>query len=126
MPEAKNSEERPGPAPVEATEPGRSFEESLDELQRIVSELEEGDIGLEESLERFEKGIALLRSCYQILERAEQRIEMLVGFNDDGEPVTEPFDASATVERAGGKAGRRPGRAKRNPANRTDESTSRD
>ncbi|NOX56604.1 MAG: exodeoxyribonuclease VII small subunit [Planctomycetes bacterium] len=121
MSESKNSEKQ-----AEPTGPDRSFEESLEELQQIVSELEEGEIGLEESLQRFEKGIALLRSCYQILERAEQRIEMLVGFNDDGEPVTEPFDASATVERAGGKAGRRPGRAKRKPTNQTDESTSKD
>ena len=110
-------------AQAEPADQGRSFEESLQELQQIVSELEEGEIGLEESLERFEKGIALLRSCYRILEQAEQRIEILVGRDADGEPLTEPFDASATVEQARGKAGRRSGRAQREPSPPTDEAT---
>ncbi|HID23679.1 MAG TPA: exodeoxyribonuclease VII small subunit [Planctomycetaceae bacterium] len=109
-------------AAAEPVDAGRSFEDALQELQQIVSELEEGEIGLEESLERFERGIALLRSCYRILERAEQRIEILVGFNAEGEPVTEPFQASATVEQSGGRAGRRPRRTKRNSADTTDTS----
>ena len=75
-----------------------SFEKSLAELQNIVNELEEGTIGLEESMQRFEKGISLLRTCYQILEKAEQKIEVLTGMDDEGNPVTAPFKAPATVE----------------------------
>ncbi len=55
------------------------LEEALDALERIVAELEEGKLGLEESLVLFEKGIGLVRLCHARLERAEQRIECLTG-----------------------------------------------
>ena len=74
-----------------------SFETALTELQRIVVDLEDGRVGLEESLVRFERGIGLLKTCYQVLERAEQRIEQLVGMKSDGTPLTTPFDATATA-----------------------------
>jgi exodeoxyribonuclease VII small subunit len=86
-----------------------NFEGSLAQLQQIVNDLEEGSLGLETSLARFEEGIRLLRSCYKILEAAEQKIEILAGLNDAGDPVTEPFDASATFE-GGEKPRRKPGR----------------
>lgn len=54
-----------------------SFEDSLIELQAIVSELEDGSLELEASLARFERGIGLLRNCHQRLEAVEQRIELL-------------------------------------------------
>ena len=54
-----------------------TFEESLIELQAIVADLEEGSLGLESSLARFERGIGLLRACYIILDSAEQKIEIL-------------------------------------------------
>ena len=75
-----------------------TFEESLAELQQIAHELEEGTLGLDESLRRFERGIALLRQCYRTLEQAELRIEILTGFDAAGIAVTAPFDASATVD----------------------------
>lgn len=74
------------------------FEQSLAQLQKIVSDLEGGGLGLEESLQRFEQGITLLRSCYSILERTEQRIEKLTGFDAAGQPQTAPFDSAGTVE----------------------------
>jgi exodeoxyribonuclease VII small subunit len=86
-----------------------TFEASLAQLQQIVNDLEEGHLGLETSLARFEEGIRLLRSCYTILEAAEQKIEILAGLNEAGEPVTEPFDASATFE-GDEKPARKPGR----------------
>lgn len=55
------------------------LEEALDDLERIVAELEEGKLGLEESLVRFEKGMGLVRLCSSRLDRAEQRIESLTG-----------------------------------------------
>ena len=92
---------------VSETRQPLSFEAALSELQRIVAELEDGRVGLEESLERFERGIALLKTCHQVLEHAEQRIEVLVGQKSDGTPVTQPFDASATADVDSPSAGRR-------------------
>ncbi len=74
-----------------------SFEASLDELQQIVSQLEAGSLSLEDSMSQFERGVGLLRNCYQVLEHAEQRIEILTPAHPE-KPVTAPFDASATLE----------------------------
>lgn len=84
-----------------------TFEAALTELQRIVADLENGSVGLEESLARFERGVTLLKTCYATLEQAEQRIEFLVGAKADGTPLTEPFDASATADPETPTAGRR-------------------
>lgn len=81
------------------------FEDALEELRTVVADLEGGRLGLEASLERFEEGVSLLRRCRATLDRAERRVELLTGVDADGEPVTEPFDASATAEQSG--AGRR-------------------
>ena len=96
-----------------------SFEQALERLNVIVHDLEEGQLGLESSLARFEEGIRLLRSCYRILEQAEQKIEILTGADAAGHPVTEPFDASATfegTEKPAKKPGRRRGGGKGNVA----------
>lgn len=74
-----------------------SFEDSLGELQMIVTELEDGAIGLETSLARFERGIQLLRTCYAVLEAAEARVEILTKFQGES-PVIESFEATATYE----------------------------
>ena len=79
----------------------------MTDLQQVVADLEEGEIGLEESMSRFEQGMTLLRRCYSLLEDAEQRIEILSGRDADGNAVTEPFDASATHETSAPRAGRR-------------------
>jgi exodeoxyribonuclease VII small subunit len=84
-----------------------NFEASLAELQRIVTDLETGSTGLEQSLADFERGVKLLRTCYRILEDAEQKIELLLGVNEQGEPVTEPFDATATYNEQEQTVGRR-------------------
>ena len=77
--------------------PTASFEESLNELQGIVSELEDGVLGLETSLARFERGIGLLRVCYSILESAEAKVEILTRFQGD-QPITALFENSATFD----------------------------
>lgn len=56
---------------------GIHFEESVTELEAIVKQLEKGDLTLEESLKQFEKGIGLARRCQDVLNKAEQRIEVL-------------------------------------------------
>jgi exodeoxyribonuclease VII small subunit len=66
-----------------------SFETSLEELEKVVKELEEGDIPLEQALALFEKGIGLSESCRKQLEEAETRVEILLKKN--GKVQAEPF-----------------------------------
>ena len=87
------------------------FEDALKELDAIAHDLEDGSLGLDESLQRFEQGIGLLRHCYSVLDAAERKIALLTGFDSDGNPVTAPFDATATAEQ--GVAGRRKKRSSR-------------
>jgi exodeoxyribonuclease VII small subunit len=84
-----------------------SFEECLRDLQQIAGRLEDGSAGLEASLLEFERGVKLLRVCYQRLESAEQRVEQLVAIQDSGVAELAPFDATATVSQPGQTAGRR-------------------
>jgi len=71
-----------------------SFEDSLEQLEKIVADLESGKLGLSEALERYEQGVKHLKSCQQLLERAERKIELLSGVDADGNPITQPFDES--------------------------------
>ncbi len=73
-----------------------SFEEALRRLEEIVHLLEEGEIGLDEALRRYEEGVKLLRQAYDLLGRAERRIELLTGVDAEGNPVAQPFDDRAT------------------------------
>ncbi|MCI0331977.1 MAG: exodeoxyribonuclease VII small subunit [Planctomycetes bacterium] len=69
-----------------------SFEESLEELEKIVAELEGGKLGLSDALARYEQGVKHLKSCQQLLERAERKIELLSGVDADGNPIAQPFE----------------------------------
>ncbi len=73
------------------------FENALASLEQIVHDLEEGKLGLTESLARYEDGVKLLKQCYTMLEQAERRIELLAGVDAAGNAVTEPFEHEATV-----------------------------
>jgi len=66
------------------------FEKSLEELEKLVELMEQGDLSLEESLKHFERGIALTRSCQQALTEAEQKVKMLI--SNQGEDELEPFE----------------------------------
>jgi exodeoxyribonuclease VII small subunit len=68
----------------------KSFEVSLEALEQIVRELEQGDLPLEKSLELFEQGIRLSRECQERLGQAERRIEILLRDNQ-GRPVVTAF-----------------------------------
>ena len=72
----------------------KSFEASLEALEQIVRDLEQGDLPLEKSLELFEQGIRLSRECQERLSQAERRIEVLLRDNQ-GRPVAAPFEAKA-------------------------------
>ena len=60
----------------------KSFEESLRELEEIVERLEAGDLPLEQSLELFEQGVKLSRSCQKRLDEAERKVEILLKGQD--------------------------------------------
>lgn len=57
------------------------FEKSLEELNRIVAEMEQGELSLEKSLQHFEQGIALIRQCQKALQDAEQKVQILTQEN---------------------------------------------
>jgi len=75
--------------PEEPSPSAETFEASLDALEKVVKELEAGDLPLERSLELFEKGMALSEICRKQLENAETRVEMLI--RKEGKLQPEPF-----------------------------------
>jgi exodeoxyribonuclease VII small subunit len=81
----------------ETPRPPRTFEESLLELERMVHELEDGRLGLDEALARYEQGVGLIKSCYEQLSQAEQRILLLTGSDEAGQPILQPFKHEATT-----------------------------
>jgi exodeoxyribonuclease VII small subunit len=94
------------------------FEDALERLEEIVHSLEEGDIGLNESLEGYEEGVKLLRQSYDLLQRAERRIELLSGVDAEGNPITQPFDDTATIDQV--EPGKRRSRRRSPSATRPD------
>jgi len=69
--------------------PAETFEKSLDELEKVVRELEGGDLSLDRSLLLFERGMELSGSCRKQLEAAETRVDMLT--RKEGKMTAEPF-----------------------------------
>lgn len=67
------------------------FEKKLGRLEEIVQKMERGDLALEESLKLFEEGVTLSRECQVRLNEAEAQVKKLVGFDEKGVPLTEPF-----------------------------------
>jgi exodeoxyribonuclease VII small subunit len=67
------------------------FERALQELEATVERMEKGDLGLEEALHYFERGIELTRACQKALTDAEQKVHMLLERNG-GEPEIVPVD----------------------------------
>lgn len=69
------------------------FERSLDELENLVQRLEKGDLSLDESLQAYERGIALFRNCQTALDQAELRVRLL---SDPEDPASaQPFTPDA-------------------------------
>lgn len=66
-----------------------SFEQALAELERIVQQLESGEVELEKSIEIYERGAALRAHCEGKLKNAELKVEKIVR-GEDGQPSTEP------------------------------------
>jgi len=91
MPKKKKTEE---PAA------GMKFEQALERLEKIVADLEEGEMELDESLALFEEGVGLSRLCMKKLDEAQRKVEMLLQ-DPEGEVRRVPFEPE--------EGGRRPG-----------------
>ena len=79
----------PEPDAIDALPP---FEAALGQLEGIVNELERGALDLDGALERYERGVRLLSHCRSALLAAERHVALLTGADEDGNPVTSPFD----------------------------------
>lgn len=66
-----------------------NFEESMKELENIASQLEKGDLTLDESVQKFEEGMELSKKLNKVLEDSEKRINILI--EKDGEIIEEPL-----------------------------------
>jgi len=65
-----------------------NFEESLCELERIVSDLEQGDVSLDDALKQFERGIKLVRNSQGKLEQAQQKVTILLQEDENASLAT--------------------------------------
>jgi exodeoxyribonuclease VII small subunit len=70
----------------------KTFEQTMEELEQVVRQLENGDIPLEESLDLFEQGIKLTKSCQTMLDSAEKKVSMLVA-GENGKIEKQDFTA---------------------------------
>ncbi len=59
-----------------------NFEENIEELEKIVTELEKGDLNLDDSIKKFEEGMKLSKKCNEMLEEAEKKITILIKKDD--------------------------------------------
>lgn len=84
--------------------PEIKFEEALKKLEKVVSDLEKGDMSLEDSLSRYEEGIKLSKVCSRQLEAAKSKVELLMKSGSKFD--IKPFDEAATKEKAKTKAKR--------------------
>jgi exodeoxyribonuclease VII small subunit len=75
------------------------FEAAVSRLEEIVESLELGEPDLAAALAKYETGVRLLTQCYGLLERADRAVALLAGVDEQGKPLTAPFDATATIER---------------------------
>ncbi|MGN1311121.1 MAG: exodeoxyribonuclease VII small subunit [Clostridia bacterium] len=66
-----------------------NFETSMENLEKIVQELEKGDLNLDDSIKKFEEGMKISKDCNKFLEEAEKRITVLI--NENGNITEEEF-----------------------------------
>jgi exodeoxyribonuclease VII small subunit len=81
--------------PPEEGQPG--FEQTLAELERLVAELESGDLPLDAALRTFEQGVRLTRDCQAALANAQQKVQLLLQRSDG--VTLEDFDAGGADQR---------------------------
>ncbi len=73
-----------------------NFESSLNELEKLVDALENGDLSLEQSLQDFERGINLTRACQSALTDAQQKVQILL--SENGKSSLEDFSGSNNMD----------------------------
>jgi exodeoxyribonuclease VII small subunit len=110
--------------PVEAPQTA-GFEASLGQLAELVARLESGGLGLSESIDAYERGVALLRRLHEELARAEERVSVLVRIDDEGRPVLAPHDPadSAAAEQPATRRGSRSRTGRTKPLPGMDEAS---
>jgi exodeoxyribonuclease VII small subunit len=75
----------------------KTFEQSLSALEKIVDELESGDLPLEKALKKFDEGMALSRQCNRMLDETEKKVTQLVGETMES-TIESPFDIDPNPE----------------------------
>ena len=95
--------------------PTINFEESLEKLEKVVHQLETGELGLSDSLAAFETGIKHLKECHHLLEGVERKVELLSKVNSAGEIESEPFkeEELSLDEKAKARGNRRSSRSRK-------------
>lgn len=73
-----------------------NFERNLEQLEALVSDMESGELSLEDSLSAFEKGIKLTRECQSALQKAEQKVQKLI--EENGQLIEADFDDSGAAD----------------------------
>jgi len=73
------------------------FEEAFSRLEKVIEELEAGELTLDETLKKYEEGMAMLRICREILQKAEKKIEVLTR-DEEGKLRASPADIEGTSE----------------------------
>lgn len=80
---------------AEADPDSLSFEQAVARVESIIERIESGELGLEDAIGEYERGIALLSRCRRVLDQAEQRVEELTArmsreAGEGSKPTTEP------------------------------------
>jgi exodeoxyribonuclease VII small subunit len=75
------------------------FEEALKKLEKIVDDLEGGNLSLDDALDKYEEGIKLSKLCAKRLETAKKKVEILLK-SEDGSVESKPFEESAAEEKS--------------------------
>lgn len=73
-----------------------NFERNLEQLETLVTEMESGELSLEDSLSAFEKGIKLTRECQSALQKAEQKVQKLI--EENGQLIEAEFDDPDSID----------------------------
>jgi len=74
--------------------PPKNFEKAVEELEQILGQIESGELGLEETLVKYERGNFLIQHCREVLSAAERQIEV-ISKGPDGTLVNQPFEPAA-------------------------------
>ena len=73
--------------------PPKNFEKAVEELEQILGQIESGELGLEETLIKYERGNFLIQHCREVLNAAEKQIEV-ISKGPDGALVSQPFESA--------------------------------